>query len=336
MNKPILVLLFFTISSYLTAQTLVPEYCFKDSSEMMVFKDYDKSKAFELLCLSDLKDLEIEEIPIEHAYFKEFLDKLEPKLNFKRRKRFCKNLYKAIYDEYLMSYKENVTFTDVITTGDYNCVTATALLALAFEHYNIEYQIILIPTHVYIVAFPKTDNIIIESTAPSLGFNRMLERSLIKMKYKRIAKKHDTNPKPISLKALIGCLYSNYGLEAQRNQDLKLAINNFHKAYSLNGLDETKDALSYYTVGLIATKSNDLRYDQLCHSFTNIEETETIEDPKSVIAHFYKFVVRMKLKTNDGAAYINNLNKCMSNTIKDSRLLDELNDYALSQINKSE
>ena len=68
----------------------------------------------------------------------------------------------------------------------------------------------------------------------------------------------------------------------------------------------------------------------------NIEETDTIEDPKAVISHFYKSVVRKKLKTEGGASYISNLNECLNSSIQDSRLLDELNDYSIPSLSKSE
>jgi hypothetical protein len=81
-----------------------------------------------------------------------------------------KAIYKVVHNEILTKYELENNFSEVFNTGTYNCVSATALYSLIFDNFDIPYTIKETPTHVYIVAYPNSNRIKVETTDPSSGF----------------------------------------------------------------------------------------------------------------------------------------------------------------------
>jgi len=57
-------------------------------------------------------------------------------------------IYDLVHSRFLIKYEAENRFYEIIRTGKYNCVTATALYALLFEALGIPYAIKEEPTHV--------------------------------------------------------------------------------------------------------------------------------------------------------------------------------------------
>jgi len=81
-----------------------------------------------------------------------------------------KQIYDFIHLAILRKYELETRFYEVFSTGTYNCVTATALYALIFDALKIPYEIKEKPTHVYLLAYPNVENIIVETTTPLFGY----------------------------------------------------------------------------------------------------------------------------------------------------------------------
>jgi hypothetical protein len=62
-----------------------------------------------------------------------------------------------------------VPFSSVFKTREYHCVSSSMLYALIFNALEIPYEIRLVPNHVYLVAYPKTQFITVETTDPLHG-----------------------------------------------------------------------------------------------------------------------------------------------------------------------
>jgi hypothetical protein len=77
-----------------------------------------------------------------------------------------KYLFNKVHDYFLRRYKDVSNFSQIFQDGVYNCVSATALYSQVFDKYNIPYNIKETPTHVFLIAFPKTHNIYVETTVP--------------------------------------------------------------------------------------------------------------------------------------------------------------------------
>ncbi len=81
-----------------------------------------------------------------------------------------KAIYEKVHSTYLRKYEMDVRFNDIFINGNYNCVTATALFAIIFDGLNIPYEIKEKPTHVYLLAYPNSNNILVETTSPLFGY----------------------------------------------------------------------------------------------------------------------------------------------------------------------
>ncbi len=84
-------------------------------------------------------------------------DKLSPKKRVK--KIFSETKKKYLHTYYLYSF-----FPDLLTLKTYNCVTGSALYAVIFDELDIPYNVVEVPQHVYLIAYPNTAQIGVEST----------------------------------------------------------------------------------------------------------------------------------------------------------------------------
>jgi hypothetical protein len=73
-------------------------------------------------------------------------------------------------------YKLSNNFSEIFETGYYNCVSGSALFALILSKLEIPYQIIEAPTHVFLIAYPNTEKIVLESTIPDEGSHQFSKR----------------------------------------------------------------------------------------------------------------------------------------------------------------
>jgi len=123
--------------------------------------------------------------------FYQFLGQLKVNKSFsKKPKAQIKFIFNAIHDKYFKLYKENPLFSEIFSNGNFNCLTASALFALAFDEFKIPYEIVLSPVHVYLMAYPNNEGIVVETTNPLKGADIVVDpkektkivRELVKMK----------------------------------------------------------------------------------------------------------------------------------------------------------
>jgi len=84
-------------------------------------------------------------------------------------KKKIQKIYAAIHEEMLGKYTPLVPFSSIFTSKEYHCVSSSMLYALVFDELNIPYQIRTIPGHVYLVAYPSSSYIVVETTDPLHG-----------------------------------------------------------------------------------------------------------------------------------------------------------------------
>ncbi|MDB5225874.1 MAG: hypothetical protein JWN78_67 [Bacteroidota bacterium] len=182
---------------------------------------------------------------------KKFTDRFKDKELTKKytREKYIQDIYKAIHETFLVSYNLNIPFYKIFEDGTYNCVTASALYAIIFKKLNIDFEIRETPTHVYLVAEPRSLNITIETTAPTFGYiihddkfklsyiNYMVENKIIKKeeteKYTTVElfNKYYFTDNAISLKQLMAILYQNKAVESLQKQEYKPALSKLEKSY---------------------------------------------------------------------------------------------------------
>lgn len=91
-------------------------------------------------------------------------------------KKQIQTIYKTTHSKFLMKYEAEADFCDIFINGNYNCVSASALYALIFEQFEINYAIKETPTHVYLIADTLGLQTLIESTLPGNGVMSFSEK----------------------------------------------------------------------------------------------------------------------------------------------------------------
>jgi tetratricopeptide (TPR) repeat protein len=175
----------------------------------------------------------------------------ESGLRAKSKKRQIKEIYNAVHESFLKKYDEKGFFNDIFLTGNYNCVTASALLALVYNEFGIDYQIKETPTHVYLIADPNGIKTLIETTMPVKGvvvfddkFTKMFVQYLLSNKlisqdeFNRksvdaLFNEYYTKDKSVSLIELGALQYYNLGIFSFNDSKYAQATINFEKAFQL-------------------------------------------------------------------------------------------------------
>jgi hypothetical protein len=222
---------------------------FSTDHEKMIFSKLAKGEnidSLELFIALDFKSLNIPET------VKRYISGLNQKTTALPMNRRLKAIYNGVHSEFLKKYVEEAYFNDIFITGNYNCVTASALYALILQELAIEFMIKETPDHVYIVADPHNTAFVIETTLPGekiLKFDDRLKTQYVEYLHNNkliseleftdlstdeLFEKHYLKDKTISVKRLAGLQYYNKGAflyEKERFNDARI---NFEKARLLN------------------------------------------------------------------------------------------------------
>ena len=188
--------------------------------------------------------------------------------------RAVKSIFFTLHRRNFSDFKEDAQFFEIFDGGDFNCVTATALLAWTFEKFGIEYSIKLTPTHVFVVALTDEGRVFLETTDPITGFIRDNKRSEYRLKkYHPLAseyvvssvkgadkrkKKNETknlffNAEEISLVELAGVQYYNAGVNELEERDFEAAYHYFSIAEKLHNNNENRLAIRIALINHIRT-----------------------------------------------------------------------------------
>jgi tetratricopeptide (TPR) repeat protein len=187
----------------------------------------------------------------------------------RNRKKDIKYIYDYVHQRFLKRYSELAYFDEIFKAGTYNCVSAVALYALVFEELKIPYVVKETPTHVYIIAEPETEQLLIETTDPnsgfasfSPGFKQNFVGSLIAMKLisdSEVAQKgleavfdeFYFGGKSLKLRDLSSLQYYNKGVNEFNEGAFKMAYETLKKAYFIYPNEQTKEMLKYSIINTI-------------------------------------------------------------------------------------
>lgn len=93
----------------------------------------------------------------------------DKKIGKKKLKKQIREIYRLVQENYLKVYSEEASFNELLSSGKYNCVSGSALYALILDRFNIDYEIMSTPDHVYLIAGNGYDRFLIETTSPVDG-----------------------------------------------------------------------------------------------------------------------------------------------------------------------
>ncbi len=276
MKKSIFVFLILTVAVRLPAAisndslVIISDLLFKNANEKNAFLEYQTSKTN-----ADLIDLFLTpfdrndgyDSKIAHQKIRECVEVIKKETKGLTDAKRVKFIYKHVHQSFLKIYKLNNSFSDIFEKGEYNCVSASALYAIILKELDIPCQIVEAPQHVFIIAYPQTDKILIETTSPEKGyfiFNDTYVEKYIKylMESKLISKEEYENTSAntlfnkyyystagVSITELAGLQYTNYSIYDSEAGNYDRAIQQVKKGYYLNTSERNryllKSILSY-------------------------------------------------------------------------------------------
>ncbi len=105
----------------------------------------------------------------------ERFDKLLNKLDTKAKRKnytewFLGEVFYKAHQYLLKNYTKHSSFNQLIESGDYDCVSGSALYALLLERYGFSYDIIETDFHVFVLVNDQDKTYVLESTEPRAGF----------------------------------------------------------------------------------------------------------------------------------------------------------------------
>ncbi len=163
-----------------------------------------------------------------------------------------KRVFEYVHKRFFKVYQHDNSFPDVFKSGDYNCVSGSAVYGIVLDKMGIPYQIMEAPQHVYLFAYPQTHRILIETTIPKNGYltfdnvyiqrfvNYLSENKLISQKEadsysaRDLFNKYYFNKNGLTIQQLAAIQYDNYAAYHTEKAEFEKALIEAKKAYYLD------------------------------------------------------------------------------------------------------
>jgi tetratricopeptide (TPR) repeat protein len=258
----------------------------------------------------------------------------------KRNDKKVKAVYQEVHDRFLSKYELENRFYEIMSKGNYNCVTATALYAFFFEKLGIPYNIMERPTHVYLVAYPDAENIMVETTTPMFGFttyNPDFKASYVSTLKKQkiiggeeavgsnvdeLFNKYFFGTENISLTELVGIHYMNDGIYRRDKEDYKGAYEQMMKAYLFYPCPKSEFLLMSFGAILLDQKTTDpVTKAALIGRLSRFDNVGI--DLEAIQGEFQRLTQQVLGKTNDRELYAKCYEAMMAN-VSNPEIANEL------------
>jgi hypothetical protein len=248
-----------------------------------------------------------------------------------------KTLFQKVHSTFLKKYDENAAFSKLFNTGEYQCVGASILYAYILEQCKIPYQIKETPTHVYVVAYPESYNILFETTDPTKGYFVPDDKSkanyikqLVKSKYldevyvskvgiDQAFNEFFYSKTSITLKEAVGLLYYNKAIEKMDADKASEAYSNISKAQILYPAKKNEFLKSQIMDQMIQNfKFNELKdWEGLTYSVNSKGATE---DSKKYVEYQFNELIQSKLWKEGQKDKVVEVYNYLRTNLKDSTL----------------
>lgn len=257
-----------------------------------------------------------------------------------------KIIYKEVHQRFFKKYNLRNSFSDIFEKGEYNCVSASALYAIILQKMNIPFQIIEAPQHVFLVAYPNTHKVLIESTVPSNGYlvfsDAQVNRFVKHLYDSKLISKEEYENKPaaelfnkyyfdsngLSLLELAGVQYSNFAIYHSTDENYAKALCEIKKACFLSANERNKYLLEHVASYLVINNSYSEKKDVqnlciLCR-FNGQNEKEVSNEK---IKYEFGRIIQEQLINNSNESEFENSYNIISSCVSDSALKNELSFY---------
>jgi len=243
--------------------------------------------------------------------------------------------YELVNGDVLKRYQEVTLFPEILSKGDFNCLTASAYYGLVFSRLGIEFEFIANSNHVHPVAFPRTLQIKVETTDPLYGFqyfddklksqfvNYLLTSKVINRDDLTNASNEDIFNKyyfpssGIGLKELAGLQYLNDAFYNFSRENFSHAFKQSLKSYYLYPSDQASTVILFLL--------------SRCISETDYK---TVEDV-SYLAFASRFVGE-GLRKEDFTSEFNKLTEAVLIQKSQTALYDQMYAYLIERIDSGE
>ena len=257
-----------------------------------------------------------------------------------------KQLFQMVHAAFLKRYEEKASFDQLFTTGEYQCAGASILYAYILDKFQVPYEIKELPTHVYVVAYPDSYNILLETTDPAKGYfvpdTKTKENyitALIKAKYldPDYVKKVGTDKAfdeffysktNITLKEAVGVLYYNDAIEEMDDTKYNDAYSNIAKAQVLYPAKKNEFLQNAILEELIKNfKFEDVKdWEGLVY---NVNSSTSDEDKKKYVEFQFDNLIQKKLWKNGQKNKVDEVHDYLEKNLKDSTLKNDIEDEYL-------
>lgn len=297
-----------------------------------------KKDTFKLFLAID-ESIPAEIVNSDYKTYSEIFEILNQKnIQSKNLNRKIKIAYSTVHDRFLKKYIDNEFFPAIFQSGNYNCVTASILYAMVFNKLEIPYKIMASANHVYLVANPGSNSIVVETTNPNFElaiFNGEFKQQYVnylrnskliseaEYKNKSVEEIFEEKFKEVNeaeFNNLIGFQYYNKALMKLQNQDIEEALKLIQKAYYFNPDQQVKmllfTTLLYEIEKCTFDKVPDIDYLAQFSRFENADINNIVAIFKNVISYYLQF------KSKE--SYCDSLYQRLITQIPDKKLSDEI------------
>ena len=231
----------------------VEELRYHSVFEHKVFDEYEDGESDYLSLISALNpDTDEREVELYSDWIDEIVEAIR-KDRFERlsEEKKIKAVNTYVKRSLLITYSQKTTFDDLFRFGNYNFITAACIYALVLDELNIPYRINESLSHIYLLAFPETGKIVVETTVSEFRYflfdhatrtsfvqylrdNDLIDEITFRSKTtKELFDKYFFPQITLSLQELAGLQYLHKALENIENEEHKTAYFNLQKAYYL-------------------------------------------------------------------------------------------------------
>lgn len=163
---------------------------------------------------------------------------------------FLRSLFFKTHRSFLHKYSAGATLDETLKSGEFGCLSGTALYALILNHFGYDFEIVEMTSHVYLKVHLKNQTLLIESTLPGSGFISS-EKRIVEATEQYTDESRKTNSlmaiasiggleeaagtyqRSINLKQLSGLQYYNEAIFELGDQAYESAFLNARKALNL-------------------------------------------------------------------------------------------------------
>jgi tetratricopeptide (TPR) repeat protein len=183
-------------------------------------------------------------------------------------------IFQKTHQRLLKNYTQHSSFTDLLETGAYDCVSGTAALGLLLDRYGYTYEVVETDYHVFIQVSLDGKTLILESTLPVGGMitapsavsdylvayvneGKPVARNINEgLAGTKVDTSDNTIFRKVNLSELAGLQHYNEAIVHFNQQEYRQAIDLLSKALALypseriEGLKDLSIDLAYHTYGV--------------------------------------------------------------------------------------